>query len=161
MIRSIQSHQRLGDRVTTDEVALKISASCPSTILALLKSEHPIACSSIKLLEPNYSLAPLSLTFNFSQNNVYMASSQGKPKPSWRTHPLNPFKYRSQEPSQPVRGENLSEPLPINAVYYPNWQVYKGFPPSSLNLKCVTHIFYAFAWCVIASLSSLSHQQNI
>ena len=33
-----------------------------------------------------------------------------------------------------------------NAVYYPNWRIYKEQPPSSLNLKYITHIFYAFAW---------------
>ncbi|KAI1477328.1 glycoside hydrolase family 18 protein [Daldinia eschscholtzii] len=33
---------------------------------------------------------------------------------------------------------------PINAVYYPSWRVYKGFPPSSLQLDCIDQIFYAF-----------------
>lgn len=84
-----------------------------------------------------------------------MPSSQGKPKPSWRTHSLNPFKNKSQEQLQPIHDEKTSQPLPINAVYYPNWRVYKGFPPSSLNLKHVTHVFYAFAWWVICS--HLSH----
>ena len=35
-----------------------------------------------------------------------------------------------------------------NAVYYPNWQVYKNNPPSSLNLEVISHVFYAFAWSV-------------
>lgn len=47
---------------------------------------------------------------------------------------------------KPTHVEETSQSLPINAVYYPNWRVYKGFPPSSLNLKYVTHVFYAFAW---------------
>lgn len=34
---------------------------------------------------------------------------------------------------------------PVNAIYYPNWQVYHQ-PPSSLNLDIVSHVFYAFAW---------------
>ncbi|KAL9125576.1 MAG: hypothetical protein Q9217_005241 [Psora testacea] len=34
----------------------------------------------------------------------------------------------------------------LNAVYYPNWRVYRQQPPSSLNLSYITHIFYAFAW---------------
>ncbi|KAI1105632.1 glycoside hydrolase family 18 protein [Jackrogersella minutella] len=37
-----------------------------------------------------------------------------------------------------------SQPL-INAVYYPSWRVYKGLPPSSLQLDCVNQVFYAFA----------------
>ncbi|KAI1401148.1 glycoside hydrolase family 18 protein [Hypoxylon fuscum] len=31
-----------------------------------------------------------------------------------------------------------------NAVYYPSWRVYKGFPPSTLQLDYVNQIFYAF-----------------
>ncbi|KAM0323322.1 hypothetical protein ACHAQA_008914 [Verticillium albo-atrum] len=31
-----------------------------------------------------------------------------------------------------------------NAVYYPSWIIYKGFPPSSLNLTQASHILYAF-----------------
>lgn len=75
-----------------------------------------------------------------------MASSQGKPKPSWRTHSLNPFKNKSQDQVQPNHAQESSQSLPINAVYYPNWRVYKGLPPSSLNLRYITHVFYAFAW---------------
>jgi hypothetical protein len=33
----------------------------------------------------------------------------------------------------------------INAVYYPNWRVYNGQTPASLNLDSVSHLFYAFA----------------
>lgn len=54
---------------------------------------------------------------------------------------------------EPVPVEKISQSLPINAVYYPNWRVYKGFPPSSLNLKYVTHLFYAFAWWAFSSCS--------
>ena len=34
----------------------------------------------------------------------------------------------------------------VNAVYYPNWRIYKQQSPSSLNLGFVSHVFYAFAW---------------
>ncbi|KAI1773660.1 glycoside hydrolase family 18 protein [Hypoxylon cercidicola] len=37
-----------------------------------------------------------------------------------------------------------SQPF-INAVYYPSWRVYKGFPPSSLQLDCINRVFYAFS----------------
>ncbi|EPQ63467.1 Bgt-939 [Blumeria graminis f. sp. tritici] len=33
----------------------------------------------------------------------------------------------------------------INAIYYPNWAVYCGETPASLNYACVSHVFYAFA----------------
>lgn len=59
---------------------------------------------------------------------------------------MNPFKVKSLDQVRPTNVEQASESLPVNAVYYPNWRVYKGFPPSSLNLKYVTHVFYAFAW---------------
>lgn len=32
-----------------------------------------------------------------------------------------------------------------NALYYPNWRIYRQQPPSSLNLAFVSHVFYAFA----------------
>ncbi|KAI5302745.1 hypothetical protein KEM56_000397 [Ascosphaera pollenicola] len=32
-----------------------------------------------------------------------------------------------------------------NAVYYPNWKVYNGKQPSAIDLRFVSHIFYAFA----------------
>ncbi|KAF7559432.1 hypothetical protein G7046_g4714 [Stylonectria norvegica] len=31
-----------------------------------------------------------------------------------------------------------------NAVYYPSWRIYKNKPPSCLDTKAITHIFYAF-----------------
>ncbi|XDG00444.1 hypothetical protein ABKA04_000059 [Annulohypoxylon sp. FPYF3050] len=39
-----------------------------------------------------------------------------------------------------------SNPTPtfLNTVYYPSWRVYKGFPPSSLQLPCIDQVFYAF-----------------
>lgn len=37
-------------------------------------------------------------------------------------------------------------PIFSNAVYYPNWRIYKSSPPSSLKLGYVSHVFYAFAW---------------
>jgi chitinase len=33
----------------------------------------------------------------------------------------------------------------VNAVYYPNWRVYDGQTPATLNLDNVSHVFYAFA----------------
>lgn len=33
-----------------------------------------------------------------------------------------------------------------NAVYYPNWRVYRDQPPISLNFDVISHVFYAFAW---------------
>ncbi|KAF2146675.1 glycoside hydrolase family 18 protein [Aplosporella prunicola CBS 121167] len=33
----------------------------------------------------------------------------------------------------------------FNAVYYPNWHVYKQLPPSALNFDVISHAFYAFA----------------
>jgi chitinase len=39
----------------------------------------------------------------------------------------------------------------INAVYYPNWRVYRNQPPSSLNFGMISHVFYAFAKWVTPS----------
>lgn len=60
-------------------------------------------------------------------------------------HSWNLFKRKSsQAVGWSVTG-NVLHPTDINAVYYPNWRVYRHQPPSSLNLKFITHIFYAFA----------------
>lgn len=34
----------------------------------------------------------------------------------------------------------------FNAVYYPNWRIYRDQPPVSLNFDVISHVFYAFAW---------------
>ncbi|KAI9813122.1 MAG: hypothetical protein M1827_004342 [Pycnora praestabilis] len=50
--------------------------------------------------------------------------------------------------SQPVP-ESRTEPgivMYANAVYYPNWRVYRDQPPSSLKFEVISHVFYAFAW---------------
>lgn len=54
---------------------------------------------------------------------------------------LDPSSH-SNPPSQP-RSE---VPLYANAIYYPNWRIYRQQPPSSLRLGFVSHVFYAFAW---------------
>ena len=33
-----------------------------------------------------------------------------------------------------------------NAIYYPNWRIYRNQPPVSLNFDVISHAFYAFAW---------------
>ena len=54
--------------------------------------------------------------------------------------------FKRGKSSQHVESDLPTARDMINAVYYPNWGVYKAQPPSSLNLKYITHIFYAFAW---------------
>lgn len=34
-------------------------------------------------------------------------------------------------------------------VYYPNWRVYRGDTPASLNYNYISHVFYAFAHVAI------------
>jgi hypothetical protein len=45
----------------------------------------------------------------------------------------------------------------INAVYYPNWRVYRNQPPSSLNFAMISHVFYAFAQSVPALLLMITN----
>lgn len=40
-------------------------------------------------------------------------------------------------------------PYYVNAVYYPNYSIYRPRPPSSLSLDYISHVFYAFAWYVV------------
>lgn len=57
---------------------------------------------------------------------------------------------RSFLPSQyPNHDTNFATPLQNmywNAVYYPNWRIYRNQPPVSLNFDVISHVFYAFAW---------------
>lgn len=32
-----------------------------------------------------------------------------------------------------------------NAVYFPNYRVYRGDTPAQLNYGCINHVYYAFA----------------
>lgn len=43
-----------------------------------------------------------------------------------------------------LKGEPTMNKSFVNAVYYPSWKVYKGQPPSCLQVDKVTHVFYAF-----------------
>ena len=54
--------------------------------------------------------------------------------------------FRRSKSSQALQTDPSDHHDLVNAVYYPNWRVYKAQRPSSLNLKYITHIFYAFAW---------------
>jgi chitinase len=35
--------------------------------------------------------------------------------------------------------------MSVNAVYYPNYCVYRGETPATLNYKCISHVYYAYA----------------
>ena len=64
------------------------------------------------------------------------------------SRPLSTWRKLFKRPKSPQLAETdpSNHQVLVNAVYYPNWRVYKSQPPSSLNLKYITHIFYAFAW---------------
>lgn len=71
-------------------------------------------------------------------------------------------KSTSTPPKPPT--ETKPRPKPqgplVNAIYYPNWRVYRQQPPSSLRLGCVSHVFYAFAWYYIHPPNSLPTVTN-
>jgi chitinase len=77
-------------------------------------------------------------------------SSFGPAKPGWLSSgDINPFSRGRRKPAgahtiSSSIGPNIS--MFVNAVYYPNWHIYKQRPPSSLRLDVISHIFYAFAW---------------
>lgn len=60
--------------------------------------------------------------------------------------------------------ENVDEDEQLgyaNAVYYPNWKVYNGKQPNSIELKYVSHIFYAFALYGSPSIDHILTLANI
>lgn len=62
------------------------------------------------------------------------------------TPPPIPFATRPQwKPSQSTVDTVITKFTHKNAVYYPNWRVYRGETPATLNYSCISHVFYAFA----------------
>ncbi|KAI9770286.1 MAG: hypothetical protein M1840_003445 [Geoglossum simile] len=61
------------------------------------------------------------------------------PPTNWLAQPRNLNRQQITDTEPNIK-------LYINAVYYPNWRIYRQQPPSSLKPGSVSHIFYAFAW---------------
>ena len=40
---------------------------------------------------------------------------------------------------------DMSDTRKVNAVYYPNYRVYRGETPATLNYECIDRVYYAFA----------------
>jgi len=66
-------------------------------------------------------------------------------EPTMGEHSWNPFRHKSAKETKSNEPEKQTISTSINAVYYPNWRVYRKQPPSSQNLEFITHIYYAFA----------------
>lgn len=54
--------------------------------------------------------------------------------------------HKSEEPLVVDADPAVASSAYANAIYYANWRVYRGEPPSSLDFNVITHVFYAFAW---------------
>jgi len=48
----------------------------------------------------------------------------------------------SRKPRKPA---NVSNVMYTNAVYFPNYRIYKGDTPGQLNYACISLVYYAFA----------------
>lgn len=62
------------------------------------------------------------------------------PIPSWsKQDAFGQMQRRTSKPDTTV--------MRVNAVYYPNYRIYRGDheSPATLNYGCITHVFYAFA----------------
>jgi hypothetical protein len=68
--------------------------------------------------------------------------------------PLRPQFYEPVPVSKTSTSvDNLPNAITVyaNAVYYPNYRVYRHQPPSSLNFGIISHVIYAFAgYCTLA-----------
>ncbi|KAF7934331.1 uncharacterized protein EAE98_000959 [Botrytis deweyae] len=70
-----------------------------------------------------------------------MSYPYGAPPIPWNSRP----QIDTRRPSQPSIAASISNIMYKNAVYYPNYRVYRGETPGSLNFGCISHVFYAFA----------------
>ncbi|KAA6416205.1 MAG: class V [Lasallia pustulata] len=71
-----------------------------------------------------------------------MSTSAGPSLPSWFRRPLQDSGQQSRVLPEPAESRVS---LFANAVYYPNYRIYRQQPPSSLSLGHISHVFYAFA----------------
>ncbi|KFY22107.1 hypothetical protein V493_06844 [Pseudogymnoascus sp. VKM F-4281 (FW-2241)] len=58
-----------------------------------------------------------------------------------------PIPYGRKLPEPPRRPSlaDTAEIMSVNAVYYPNYRAYRGETPATLNYKCISHVYYAYA----------------
>jgi chitinase len=63
-----------------------------------------------------------------------------------------------RRPSQPSLNASISNLTRVNAVYYPNYRVYRGETPATLNYNCISHVFYAFAHVSTDGIVSVGSQ---
>ena len=74
-----------------------------------------------------------------------MANYYG-PVPPLVSYDSGPQLGQGRRPSQPSVAASVSSIMRYkNAVYYPNYRVYRGDSPALLNYNCISHVFYAFA----------------
>jgi chitinase len=73
-----------------------------------------------------------------------MSDFHGRPPPPipWDSRPNIDFDGLHSRHSVMSGASNI---MLKNAVYYPNYRVYRGETPASLNYNCISHVFYAFA----------------
>lgn len=51
----------------------------------------------------------------------------------------------SSTPRRSRVAPSVSNVMFANAVYFPNFRVYKGDTPGQMNYGCISHVYYAFA----------------
>jgi len=55
------------------------------------------------------------------------------------------FSSSSKSRSKARMKASVSNVMSVNAVYFPNYKIYEGYTPASVNYGCVNIIYYAFA----------------
>ena len=78
-----------------------------------------------------------------------MSTSSAPSLPSWLRHP---FRGPNQQSGIFPDPSESRVSFFANAVYYPNYRIYRQQPPSSLSLGHISHVFYAFAWSVSSNV---------
>jgi chitinase len=74
-----------------------------------------------------------------------MAGTYFGPVPPPIPYGSHPQLNTLRRPSQPSLEASISDLTRKNAVYYPNYRVYRDETPATLNYNCISHVFYAFA----------------
>lgn len=92
----------------------------------------------------------MSRLFQKFKDHVHSSSSASSSQP-----PIPPLVPTWSKPDSSYTSTQMqrrpSKPdtsvMRVNAVYYPNYRIYRGDheSPATLNYSCITHVFYAFA----------------
>ncbi|KAH8844626.1 hypothetical protein MCOR27_003483 [Pyricularia oryzae] len=104
------------------------------------KDQYPSQPTQASFPMPAPGTSGYPSSYQYGYNNNTAAPPPIPPRP-YNLSPAVPPYPSAANPNMSAGGMSRQY---INAVYYPNWRIYKQLPPSKLQVNNITHVFYAF-----------------